>query len=201
MSHPAVNTPHAPTLDEPRLFRLAGRCLRWATATLAVAGVSIGLFFGGAGAVFGPINDVTTAGTLLLMVPGILAVRQLARGRVGSWFSALTVATVLGLGVAAAGLLLLVARVISLNDSFLIGGIGILPFLAWLASFAFIALRRGVLTRRAGWLAAWTLGIAVAATAASPFMPMNLLVFVLGLPMFGVLAAWLWIFGTDMLEA
>jgi hypothetical protein len=201
MSHPAVPSARSLALEESRPFRFAGRCLRWSTLTLAAAGVSLGLFFGGTGAIFGPINDVTTAATLLLMVPGILAVRQLARGRVGGWFSALTLATVVGLGVAAAGLLLLVARVISLNDSFVIGGIGILPFLAWLGAFAYLTIRRGVLTRRVGWLAGATLALAVVASAASPLLPMNVLVFVLGLPMFAILGAWLWVFGTDLLEA
>jgi hypothetical protein len=201
MTHSAVPSSRPLALDEPRPFRLAGRCLRWATVTLAAAGVSIGLFFGGAGAIFGPINDVTTAATLLLIVPAALAVRQLADGRVGGWFSALSLATALGLGVAAAGLLLLVAGVIGLNDSFTIGGIGMLPFLAWLASLAYVTLRRGVLAPRVGWLSASTLGIALVSTAASPFLPMNILVFVFGLPLFAILAAWLWIFGTDLLEA
>ena len=187
-------------IDEPRRFRLAGRCLRWATVTLAVAGVSIGLFFAGAGAVFGPINDVTTAATLLLVVPGALAVRRLARGRVGSWFSGLTLLTVAGIGVAAAGLLLLVARVITLNESITIGGLGMLPFLGWLAGLAFVTLRRGVLTRRVGWLAAATLGISLVATAASPFVPINVLTLVVGLPFFALFAAWLWAFGTALLE-
>lgn len=181
-------------------FALAGRCLRWATATLTAAAVSIGLFFGGVGYVFGPINDVTTAATLLLIAPGVLAIRRLAQGRVGSWFSMLSFATVAGLAVAAGGLLALVAGLITLNDSFVIGGIGILPFLAWLAALALIAIRRGVLTRRVGWLAAAALGISILSGAASPLLPMNVLVFVLGLPLLAVFAAWLWVTGTDLLD-
>lgn len=203
MSGTYVHTSNAPAAAEAdrRLVRFAGRCLRWATGTLAAAAVSIGLFFGGAGAVFGPINDVTTAATLLLMVPGVLAVARLSRGRAGAWFAALSYLTVAGLGVAAFGLLALVAGAITLSDSFLIGGIGMLPFLAWLAAFAFVALRRGVLTRRVGWLSGATLGICIVATAASPFLPMNVLVFALGLPLMTILAAWLWFFGTDLLAA
>lgn len=203
MSGTYVHTPDAsaaPEADGQR-FRFAARCLRWATGTLAAAAIAIGLFFGGAGAVFGPINDVTTAATLLLLVPGVLAVARLSRGRAGAWFAGLSYVTVAGLGLAAFGLLALVGGAITLNDSFLIGGIGMLPFLAWLGAFAFAALRRGVLTRRVGWLSGATLGICIVATAASPFLPMNLLVFALGLPLMAILVAWLWFFGTDLLAA
>lgn len=181
-----------------RTHGFAGRCLRWATGTLAIAAVAIGLFFGGAGYIFGPINDVTTAATLLLIVPGVLAVRRLAMGRVGAWFSGLSFLTVAGLGLAAGGLLALVAGLITLNDSFVVGGIGILPFLAWLAAFGYVSLRRGVLTRRVGWLTLSALAISIAATAVSPLMPMNILVFVFGLPLLAIFAAWLWVFGTDL---
>lgn len=201
MSQTAFPSPQSLTVAEPGSFRFAGRCLRWATVTLAVAGVTIGLFFGGVGAIFGPINDLTTATTLVLIIPGALAVRRLAQGRVGGWFPALTLATVLGLGVAAASLVALVGGLITLNDSFLIGGVAILPFLAWLAALAYATIARGVLTRRVGWLAAATLAIALVATAISPLLPMSTVVFVLGLPLFAVLAAWLWIFGTDLIEA
>jgi hypothetical protein len=187
--------------ESPRPFRLAGQCLRWATVTLAAAGVSLALFFGGAGAVFGPINDLTTAATLLLIVPGALATRRLARGRIGGWYSALTLLTVAGIGVAASGLVLLVARVITLDQSFTIGGIGMLPFLAWLGALGYAALRRGVLTRRVGWLSLGTLGLSVVATAVSPLMPMSILVFVLGLPLLALIGTWLWVFGRDLSRA
>ena len=198
-AQPATSPPFAPARSSP--FALAGRCLRWATATLTVAAVSIGLFFGGAGYVFGPINDVTTAATLLLMAPGVLAVRRLAAGRVGSWFSALSFLTVAGLAVAAGGLIALVVGLITLNTSFVTGGIGILPFVAWLAAVAHIALRRGVLTRRVGWLSLAALGISIIAGAAGPLLPMTVLVFAVGLPLLAVLAAWLWVTGTDLLDA
>jgi hypothetical protein len=187
--------------ESPRPFRLAGQCLRWATVTLAAAGVSLALFFGGAGAVFGPINDLTTAATLLLIVPGALATRRLARGRIGGWYSALTLLTVAGIGVAASGLVLLVARVITLDQSFTIGGIGMLPFLAWLGALGYAALRRGVLTRRVGWLSLGTLGLSVVATAVSPLMPMSILVFVLCLPLLALIGTWLWVFGRDLSRA
>lgn len=182
-------------------FAFAGRCLRWATATTVAAAVSIALFFGGAGYVFGPINDVTTAATLVLIAPGVLAIRRLAGARAGSWFSLLTYVTVAGFALAAGGLLALVAGLISLNDSFVTGGIGILPFLAWLAAVAFLAVRRGVLTRRVGWLAAALIGISIAAGAAGPLLPINVLVFALGMPLFAVLVAWLWVTGTDLRHA
>lgn len=200
MSQSAIPSHSSVVLADPASFRLAGRCLRWATATLAVAGVSIGLFFGGAGAIFGPINDLTTAATLVLIIPGALAARQLARGRIGAWFSALTLVTVGGLGVAAGSLVALVAGLITLNDSFLIGGIAVLPFLTWLAALAYAAILRDLLRSRVGWAAAATLAVALVATAASPFLPMSLLTFVLGLPLFAAFAAWLWLFGTELIE-
>jgi hypothetical protein len=168
---------------------------------MAAAAVSIGLFFGGAGSIFGPINDVTTAATLLLIVPGVLAIRRLARGRVGGWFSVLSFLTVGGLALAAGGLISLVAGLITLNDSFVTGGVGILPFLGWLGALALVGLRGGVLTRRVGWLSAGALGASILSGAISPFLPMSVLVFVVGLPLLALFVLWLWVTGTDLLDA
>lgn len=203
MSETYAQPASSPLAAEARTspFAFAGRCLRWATATLTVAAVSIGLFFGGAGYVFGPINDVTTAATLLLIVPAVLAIRRLAGGRVGGWFSVLSILTVAGLALAAGGLLSLVAGLITLNDSFVTGGIGILPFLGWLAAVAVLAVRRRVLTRRVGWLSAAAFGASILAGAVSPLLPMSLLVFVVGLPLLALFVAWLWVTGSDLRDA
>jgi hypothetical protein len=184
----------------PGLLRVAGYGLVLAIVTLLISGVALALFFGGAGAIFGPINDVFTALTLLLFLPAILAVRGLARGRAPAWLSAVSLAAIAGIVFAAAGFFLLVLGVIDLQTSFVTFGVGILPFLAWVVALAVVSLRYGVVSRAVGWWIVAFLVIVGASIVAAPFMPMNLLSLTLAPLLFISLAAWLLLLGRDLLR-
>src|SRR3990170_8912258 len=126
------------------LIRAAGYSAYAAIATLVVAAVTIGLFFGGAGQLWGPVNDVFVSLTTLLLILPVLAILLLAGDQAGWWFSLLSWLAIAGLLLVAVGQLLLVVGVISLNASFLTGGIGITPFLLWALATIWTAWTFGV---------------------------------------------------------
>lgn len=180
--------------------RLAGQAALLAVVTLVLSTIALLLFFGGGPSVFGPINDVFIALTLLLLLPGMWAVGRLARRRVGAWFTVLTIAAIVGLVEAAAGQFLLVARVISLETSFVTGGVGILPFLAWVGSMPVLALRRRVVASSIGWWSIAFLATSVLSFAAAAFVPMQILVFVFGIPWMIGLGGWITALGLELLR-
>lgn len=184
------------------LLRMAGYGALAAIATLVVSGVALAIFFSDTGglAVFGPLNDVFTALTILLLVPAVLAVRRLAAGRAGAWFGVLSVAAIGGMALAAGGLVLLVVGVIDLQGSFITGGVGILPFLVWVVAVAYLALRGRVLSRAVGWWAAAVVAVTILAIAAAPFMTMAMLSFTLAPMLFIALAGWLVALGRQLLR-
>lgn len=184
------------------LLRVAGYGAMGAIATLVVAGVALGIFFSDteAFAVFGPINDVTTAATIFLILPAVAVLHRLTRdGRLG-WFRTLSMLTMAGMVIAAAGLLLLVVRVIDLQGSFIIGGLGMLPFLGWVAAVGYLALRGRLLSRTLGWWIAAFLGLTVLAIGAAPFVSMQLLTFTVFPVLAVTLGGWLFVMGRDLLR-
>jgi hypothetical protein len=184
----------------PALLRMAGYCAIVAVAMLVAAGIALALFFGDVNPLFGPVNDVFTALALLLMVPVVLAVWRLAEGTLGSWFGWLSLATIAGLVVAAAGFVMLVAGVIDLQASFITGGLGMLPFLVWAAALAYASLRRRVVSTVVGWWIVAFMAVTVASFAAAPIMSMALLSVTLAPALLVTLAGWLIALGRDLLR-
>lgn len=152
------------TVDPETLSIIAGWSTLAAIGALILAGVTIALFFGGAGDVWGPVNDVFSALTLILLVPAVVAVQDLGGPESGAWLLAATVAGLVGIVVAAGGQLLLVAGVIELRTSFVTGGIGVLLLGVWVVASAAIALGTDVLSERTGWLAIGALGLSAVTT-------------------------------------
>jgi hypothetical protein len=142
-----------------------------AIVALIISGVTIALFFGGAGSFWGPVNDVFTALTAILLILPILAVLRLAPDDIGPWFGVLSVAATLGALLIAVGQLLLVAGVISLDSSFLTGGIGVLPFLLWLVGLAYLVLTRDVMSVVVGYLIGGVLVAAALTTVSALLLP------------------------------
>lgn len=178
-------------------YGLAGSAALLAVATLVVAGVALALYFGGVADIFGPVNDIFTALTLLLTVPAVEAVRRLGAGA-GWWVSPLSGLTVAGLLIAALGSILLVGGVISLGASFATFGVGMLPLLAWLVGLVLLSLRHGVVKRAVGWWVIAFLTVTVVALLALPFMSMLQLSLTLAPMLFATLAGWLIALGRDL---
>lgn len=170
--------------------------------TLVLSAIALALFFGGAGYVFGPINDVLIAITFFLLVPGIVAVQRLAGGRVGAWFAVASVLAIIGLVEAAVGQLLLVVGVISLQTSFMTFGVGVLPFVAWGVGLVVVTRRHRIVSRAVGWWAVAFLAVSAASAAVAATLPMSMagLALVVGLPLGITLTGWLVALGLDLLN-
>lgn len=138
-------------LDAPTLDRAAGYAASAAMVSLLLAGITIFLFFGGAGAAYGPANDLLVALTLILLTLPVLAIRVIVGEGTGPLFGVLSLLAVVGLAVGAVGQVLLVLGVIDLQSSFVTGGVGILPVLVWAVALAVVAFRTEALPDLVGW--------------------------------------------------
>jgi hypothetical protein len=186
------------SMDSPFLFRAAGYSAVLALVALIGAGVTIALFFGGAGAFWGPINDVLTAIALAALILPVLAVDRLAGSTALPWIRIVTVAAVAGLTLAAVGQMLLVVGVIDLETSFITGGLGILPFFAWLIALAVLAFGPALLPASVGWLVvgviALTIGVSVVA-----MITIGPLLWIVSVALLVALAGWLGSLAADLL--
>lgn len=171
------------------LVRLAGISAAAAIPALFLSAVALALFFGGAGDRWGPVNDVLVALTLLLLILPVLVLPGRIEEEEG-WFVALGYVAVAGILVASIGQLLLVARVISLNTSFVTGGVGILPLLAWWAAVVYLALAAGTVPAEIGWWLVGTLGFAVLLVGAT-YVLRGAVVWAFGAAMVTALMGWL----------
>jgi len=122
------------------LYRLAGVSTWIALVALVLSGVAIALFFGGAGAFWGPVNDALIVLTAIALVPSAVAVARMAGERAAPWTAVLTVAAIAGLILIAVGQTLLILGRLSLEGSYVTGGIGFVPVLAWLVLIAVLGL-------------------------------------------------------------
>jgi hypothetical protein len=143
------------------LERLAGPSTWVALVALVVSGIALALFFAGAGAFWGPVNDALIVVAVLAMIPAVLTVDRLAGDHGSPWTRIVTIAAIAGIALMATGQTLLILGRLSLDGSYVTGGIGVVPFLAWMALVAVLSLASGILPRPVGWLAAVSLGAIV----------------------------------------
>lgn len=172
------------------LGELAGWSALVAIPTLVASGIALALFFGGAGAFWGPVNDVLTALTLVALILPIVAVWRLAPDDMGPWFGALCALAIAGALLGAIGQLLLVAGVIDLATSFVTGGAGILPVVVWAVAVVALTLTRALLPVEVGWLLAASLVAAVLLTVSSLALPW-IVTAIAGVILLGLLCGWL----------
>jgi hypothetical protein len=71
----------------------------------------------------------------------------------GPWVRIVSILAIAGLVLMAVGQLLLVVGRLTLEGSYVTGGIGVIPFLAWVVLTVVLSLASGVLPDRVGWLA------------------------------------------------
>lgn len=148
-------------MDTTPPTRRAGTLALLAAGALLLSGVALALFFGGAGAVFGPINDILVGLAMALLVPAILA---LSGPAAPPWFRYLGWATIGAVVILVVGQVLLVAGVIPLPASFLTVSIGLFTFLAWVVVAAVLSLRGELLSTGFG---RWGLSAATALVLAA----------------------------------
>jgi hypothetical protein len=172
------------------LGRLAGPSTWLALVALVLSGIALALFFAGAGAYWGPVNDVLIAVAVLALIPAVLAVDRLAGNHAAPWTRIITIAALAGIVLMATGQSLLVAGRLSLDGSYVTGGIGVIPFLAWIALVAVLSLSSGVLPTAVGWLAVASLAAIVAMAVIAAFT-MGPLLWVSGIAVVVALGAWL----------
>lgn len=187
--------------DRPSgIVNTAGWAAQAAVMTLIVSFVALMLFFGGGGAIFGPINDVFISITLILLVPAVLVVGALAREHVGGWFRLLTAVTLGGLALAALGQLMLVFGVIDLQMSFVTFGAGLLPLLFWIGALSAVSLGgqpRQIVAPAVGWWGVAFMLALLATLIAFQFLP-QIVLYAAGLALAVSLAAWMWTLGADL---
>lgn len=139
------------------LYRVAGLASWVALVALVLSGIALALFFAGAGAFWGPVNDALIVVTVLALLPAVSATARLAGERAGPWVTIVTVAAIAGLVLIAVGQSLLIIGRLSLEGSYVTGGVGVVPVIAWIVLVAVLALGAGVLPASTGWLAVATL--------------------------------------------
>jgi hypothetical protein len=144
------------------LDRLAGLSSWIAMVALILSGIALALFFGGAGEFWGPVNDALIVVAVIAVIPVVLAVSRVAGDAGAPWVRIVSVAAIAGIVLMAVGQTLLIVGRLSLEGSYVTGGIGVIPFLAWIVLLAVLALGMGVLPTRTGWLAVGTIAGVVA---------------------------------------
>ena len=181
------------------LLRTAGYAAYLIIPLLTASGIALWLFFSGAGAVFGPINDLLVAVCLGLLALPVLALRSIVGPQGGPWFDVVSGLALAGLALAATGQVLLVAGVIALETSFVTGGLGILPVLAWAVAIAILALRLGALPDQLGWATVALLAMVVVASLGSAVLPPAGIV-VVSAALLATLVWWLAVIGSTCLS-
>ena len=187
-------------MENALLFRLAGASALFAIPALLLAGLFLALFFGGRGEAYGSLNDIFSALTLLLLILPAIAVYIGTHAAAGSWLAVVTWLAVAGMVMGAAGQVLLVLGVINLQASFVTGGIGIVPVLAWAISVAVLSLGLRQLSSPLGWLTIAVLVLALLLTLASSLHWEGVRPWLLVGGLITALVAWLGTLGRDLLR-
>ena len=186
-------------LSDADLYRAAGASTVVAIVALVAAGITIALFFGGAGYFWGPVNDLFTIVTVLALILPILAVDRLAGANGVGWIRIVTVAAILGSLLIATGQLLLVLGVIELQTSFVTGGVGFIPIMVWLVAMVVLAFGSGALPAPIGWAAAGVLAFVVVETVVG-MATSGPLLWVASVALLAALVGWLWTLSSTLLS-
>ena len=109
-----------------------------------------------------------------------------------------SIITIVGVVVIAVGQMALVLGFLSLEGSYVTGGIGLIGILAWLIALPVLAFVSGVLPSTVGWTAIGVL-LLIAVEAVVAMVMMGPLVAVASVALLAVMSAWLWTVSTTLL--
>jgi hypothetical protein len=172
------------------LYRLAGTSTWIAVVALILSGIALGLFFGGAGEFWGPVNDALIVVTAIALVPIVAAVARLAGERGSPWVALVSIVAVAGLILIAVGQTLLIVGRLSLDGSYVTGGIGVIPVIAWIVLVAILGLGLEVLPSRTGWLAVLTL-VTIVVFSVTAAVTLGPILWVEAVLLLAVISVWL----------
>ena len=182
-----------------KLAHIAGYSAIAAVPVVILAGITVALFFRGAGDWLGPANDLLSVLALLLLLTPVLALNALHLSYAGGWLPILTLMALAGILVAALGQTLLVAGAISLGTSFITGGLGVVPLLIWAVAILVLGFQHQALPVYLSWLLLGVLALATALTIAS-MLGYPAAAWLLAVLLLIVLCAWLGCLGRELLQ-
>ena len=186
-------------LTDSQLYPAAGASAVVSAIALVISGVALALFFGGAGAFWGPVNDMFLVVTVLALILPILAVDRLAAQQGVGWMRFVSIATILGVVVIAIGQTALVLGMLTLDGSYVTGSIGFIAIIVWLVALPVLAFGSGVLPSTVGWAALAVL-LLIVVEAVVVMASMGPLVAIASVALLAALAVWLWTLSSTLLS-
>lgn len=184
-------------IDSPTLYRIAGWSAALAVVTLIVSAIALAIFFQ-VGEPWGSINDGLIVVTALALIPAMVAIDRLAGGQ-AAWLRIVTVLAIAGAVLISVGQSLLIVRILSLEGSYVTGGIGLLPILVWLVALVVLAFGAGAIPASIGWTALASLVMIVAFSVVA-MITMGPALWIAAVVLIGVLVAWLLAMSTTFLR-
>jgi hypothetical protein len=185
-------------LPDSDLYPAAGASAVVALIALVISGITLALFFGGAGAFWGPVNDMFIVVTVLALILPMLAVDRLAAEAGIGWVRLVTIGAVLGAILIAVGQTALVLGFLSLQGSFVTGGLGFIPIVVWLVALVVLTFASGVLPSPVGGAAVVVL-VLIGVEALVGSATYGPLLWIASIALLAALVAWLWILSSTLL--
>lgn len=185
-------------LPDSDLYPAAGASAVVALIALVISGITLALFFGGAGAFWGPVNDMFIVVTVLALILPMLAVDRLAAEAGIGWMRLVTIAAVLGAILIAVGQTALVLGFLSLQGSFVTGGLGFIPIVVWLVALVVLTFASGVLPSPVGGAAVVVL-VLIGVEALVGSATYGPLLWIASIALLAAMVAWLWILSSTLL--
>lgn len=186
-------------LSDSQLYPAAGASAVVALIALVISGIALALFFGGAGAFWGPVNDMFVVVTVIALLLPILAVDRIAAQHDVGWMRLVSIAAIVGALVIAVGQTALVLGVLTLDGSYVTGGVGLIGIVVWLVALPVLAFASGVLPPTVGWAAIAVLLLIVVEAIVATLM-MGPLVAVASVALVAALSVWLWALSSTLLS-
>jgi hypothetical protein len=172
------------------LYRLASLSSWIALVALVLSGVALALFFGGAGELWGAVNDALIVLTAIALIPAVVAVARLAGEHGSPWVAILSAAAIAGLILIGVGQALLIVGRLSLEGSYVTGGVGVVPVIAWIVMVAALGLGADGVPTSTGWLAVATL-VGIVALSAIAVVTRGPVLWIGGVALLVAISAWL----------